>query len=170
MFKILTRVTSVFDMGWFWVIEIHTYHIVTDFHARTYCVFPTLCCECYKYLSYFKHFSRLWTIFSQQNVIILVQISDKLIDNLLMLMVWWSSFRLFSLFFDFSHDCAGIILIMGWKRQSSERGEEGSVRRSTVVDGYEIEMNCPQFAATSFKYLDLSNPLRRYCIRIVLSP
>ena len=60
---------------------------------------------------------------------------------------------------------------MGWRRHGSERNEDGSkARRSTIVDGYEIEMNCPQFAATSFKYLDLSNPLRRFCIRVALSP
>ena len=27
-----------------------------------------------------------------------------------------------------------------------------------------------QFSATSFKYLDLNNPIRRNCIRITLSP
>ena len=60
---------------------------------------------------------------------------------------------------------------MGWIRHGDNEDEDDEgPRRTAMVDGFEIEMNCPQFAATSFKYLDLSNPIRRYCIRIALSP
>ena len=58
-------------------------------------------------------------------------------------------------------------------------------RRTALIDGrldenvtflnfhpldMEIELNCPQFATKSFKILNMDNPIRRICIRILLSP
>ena len=60
---------------------------------------------------------------------------------------------------------------MGWTRGEEPQDEEyDEVRRPSLVDGIEMELNSPQLAPTSLKYLDLNNPLRRQCIRITLSP
>ena len=63
---------------------------------------------------------------------------------------------------------------MSWPRQgeSGEADPEGDtdeadheeVGRSPLMEGVEM------FAPTSLKYLELDNPLRRRCIRLMLSP
>jgi len=55
------------------------------------------------------------------------------------------------------------------KRKSLLSDEMLTARQSGVAG---LDMECPgqQFAQTSFKYLHLQHPLRRFCIRVLLSP
>ena len=57
---------------------------------------------------------------------------------------------------------------MGWRREEDPADDDDDEDGEDYEE--DVEAEAEMFAPTSLKYLDLNNPLRRHCIRIMLSP
>ena len=71
------------------------------------------------------------------------------------------------------------VSIMAWRAKEDpddddddgDQMDQDGDRRSSDMEDIEMEeISFSQFPPTSLKILDLNNPLRRHCIKIILSP